>query len=281
MDGVIREDVSSIISDPLPWEKFNGATILVTGATGMVGQYIVWTLLGLAQKEKIKLKVLVVVRSKDKAKRIFKEHEGNVLQIVVQDVTEPFRINQKIDYVIHAASPASPRYFKNDPVGVIGANVLGSFNTLEVAKKFNAEYCFISTLEIYGKIESANKRDIYVREEDFGLMDSLDLRSAYPESKRLAENLCVSYGAQYGVDYKIARLTHTYGPGMDINDNRVQAEFIRQTLQSKDVVLKSDGTLRRTYTYVADSIAGIFWILLKDNGQRVYNVANELSEGVN
>lgn len=271
---VIDQDVKSIIGEDLPWDKFQNSTILITGATGMIGRYLVHVLLTLADIKNINTKVIALARNKDKAEKIFGESMDN-LQILVGDVASPIEIEEKIDYIIHAASPASPQYFKKDPVGVISANTLGTFNTAELAKKNNAQYCFISTMEVYGQIESSSEKPVAVKEEDYGLVDILDLRSAYPQSKRLAENLCVAYGVQFKLDYKIARLTHTYGPGMDIKDNRVQAEFMRQALAGQDIVLKSDGSMMRTYTYIADTISGMFHILLKDEKQKVYNVANE------
>jgi UDP-glucuronate decarboxylase len=129
-------------------------------------------------------------------------------------------------------------------------------------------------MEVYGQVDG-DADDTYVSEDDFGRVNQLELRAAYPESKRAAENLAVAYGDQYGVDYRIARMTHTYGPGMDINDTRVQTEFMRKGLAGEDIVLKTDGSLRRTYTYISDAISGMFYTMLADDGNRVYNIANE------
>jgi UDP-glucuronate decarboxylase len=273
MNEVVQEDIRQILSQDLPWESLEGLTVLITGATGMVGYYAVASLLSLPQERGINVNVLALARNEEKAKKLFGGLAVDNLTIVHQDVSYPISIEDKVDLVVHAASPANPTMFKEDPVGVIRANVLGSFNALDLARENDAKYCFISTMEVYGQIDS--EEDIYVKEDDYGRLNSLEQRSAYPESKRASENLAVAYGAQHGVDYTIARLTHTYGPGMDINDSRVQTEFMRNAVAGNDIVLKSDGSLKRTYTYIADAVSGMFYAIMKDSGERVYNVANE------
>lgn len=276
MNKVVEDDVKQILSHDLPWESLNGSTVLITGATGMVGYYTVAALLSLPKNKDIKVDVIALVRNKEKAEKLFSGLDTERLTILSQDVSDHINIENKIDFIIHAASPANPSQFKDDPVGVVRANILGSFNTLELARKHSAKYCFISTMEVYGQIDSEG--DIYVQEDDYGRLNSLEQRSAYPESKRAAENLAVAYGAQYNVDFCIARMTHTYGPGMDINDSRVQAEFMRNGLAGKDIILKTDGSLSRTYTYIADSVSGIFYTILKGSEQRVFNIANEAAK---
>lgn len=277
MSEIIHNDIQEILSNNLPWHHLEDATVLITGATGMVGSYVVNVLLGLREHKRINVKILALVRNRSKAMNVFAKYQNDIgLEILEQDVTDLVQYENKVDIIIHAASPASPDKFGKDPVGVICANILGSFNMLEFARKNKSKFCFISTMEAYGQLDArSDKEEIYVTEEDYGRINSLELRSAYPESKRAAENLSVAYGAQYGIDYTIARMTHTYGPGMDINDTRVQAEFMRKGLEGHNIVLKTDGSLRRTYTYISDAISGLFYVLLKNDGKRVYNIANE------
>ena len=130
---------------------------------------------------------------------------------------------------------------------------------------------FISSREIYGQPDE-NQEFFY--ENTYGLVDPLDARSCYPEGKKAAETMCASFHKQYGLHTKIARLAHTYGPGMSIYDGRVQADFLKNVLFNEDIVLKSDGSSVRTYTYIADAIAGMWRILL--NGEELaYNIGDE------
>ncbi len=270
--SVVAEDIRAVLGEPLLWEELNSKTVLVTGATGMVGQSIVATLLALKEHKKVAVNVIGLVRDEERARTVLGNDESLVL--LVQDVAQPLEVSQDIDIIIHAASPASPDKYAEDPVGVMRANLLGSFNTLELARQKNAKYCFVSTMEVYGQVGSENE-DVVLGEDDYGRINNLELRSAYPESKRAAETLAISYGAQYGVDYVIARMTHSYGPGMSIHDTRVQADFMKSALQGNDIVLKSDGSLRRTYTYISDVTKAIFYMLLVKSEHAVFNIANE------
>jgi dTDP-glucose 4,6-dehydratase len=176
--------------------------------------------------------------------------------------------------VVHAASPADPRAFLDDPVGVIAANVRGTEQLLALAATRQAVFCFLSSMEVYGTPPATGRSEVRVSEATPGVLDSLNLRSAYPESKRLAENLCVAYHAQFGVAYRIARLSHTYGPGMRLDDPRVQTYFMSQAMAGRDIVLASAGNLTRTYTYVSDAVSALFHLLCSaENVTR--NIANE------
>lgn len=270
MNRILEEDLENIIEQPIFWEKLYGKTVMVTGASGMLGSYFVRTMLKLNAKREARIHVVCVVRN---VKKLGTDIVSNRdVEIVSHDVTEAFEYNDHLDYIIHAASPASPLIMKDDPVGTIGANVLGTYNTLELARKNNAEgYMFISSREIYG--QPSDKQEFFT-EDTYGFVDPLDPRSCYPEGKKAAETMCVSYRAQYGLNTKIARLAHTYGPGMSIYDGRVQADFLKNVVFNENIVMKSEGLPIRTYTYIADAVAGMFMILL--NGEEmVYNIGDE------
>lgn len=273
---VVEEDVAAVLAQGLPWERLAGARVLVTGATGMTGMYTTRVLLGLGEHLTAAPQVVAVAQNRAKAERLFAGPlaDGS-LALVVQDVAEPLAVDGPLDWVVHTASPANPAAFRDDPVGVVRANVLGTMHGLELARRTGAGLCFVSTMEVYGAITSyAEPAGAPVREDMPGVLNSLDLRSAYPESKRLAETLCVAAEAQHGTEYRIVRLSHTYGPGMGLHDARVQAYFLRQALAGEDIVLQSDGTLERTYTYVADAASAVLATLLSP-GSAAYNVANE------
>ena len=273
--AVVAEDVERILSEKIDWSELAGRTVLVTGAAGMIGQYVVRTLAELGGRAR-RPSVVALTRQAARARRLFADHlDAGHVRLLVQDVTSPLELREPVDYIVHAASPANPVAFRSDPVGVIRANTTGTDNVLSLAAQHGAVVCLVSTMEIYGRPVAAGDQDgVLVGEVTPGCLDGLDARSAYPESKRLAENLCVAYHSQHGVGYRIARLSHTYGPGMDLQDSRVQAYFLRQALAGDDIVLESDGTLRRTYTYVSDAVSALFFLLCaRDN--LTCNVANE------
>ncbi|MBB3086895.1 NAD-dependent epimerase/dehydratase family protein [Geodermatophilus sabuli] len=275
--AVVQEDIAIVLSAPVDWSRLAGATVLVTGATGMIGQYVVHTLAELGQRDGSR--VLALSRRAERGRALFgRSIDAGVVDLLVQDVTTPIEVPVPVDIVVHAASPADPVAYRTDPVGVIRANVTGTDNVLSLAAAHGATVCLLSTMEVYGRPPQTGVGSlIRLTEDALGAMDSLDLRSAYPLSKRMAENLCVAYRAQHGVPYRIARLSHTYGPGMELSDPRVQAYFLRQALDGADIVLNSDGTLRRTYTYVSDAVSALFHLLCGDD-DLTCNVADESAQ---
>ena len=262
--------MEAIIGEDIPWDKLKGKTVMITGASGMIGTYMLQTLTMLNDKFGYGIKGIAVVRNA--AKLPEEVRERNDVEVLVHDVTQKFEMEGAIDYIIHAASPASPLIMQNQPVETIAANTLGTYNTLSLAKEKQAEgYMFISSREIYGQPEEGQE---FFYENTYGFVDQLNPRSCYSEGKKAAETMCVCYHDEYGLNTKIARLAHTYGPGMSIYDGRVQADFLKNVFHNEDIVLKSEGTAVRTYTYIADAVAGLFRILL-DSEEIVYNIGNE------
>ncbi len=258
MNPVFSQDLDTIIDSDIRWEKLRGKSVLVTGASGMIGTYAVGTLLRLNDAKAFGIKVIAVVRNEKKLPEEFRRRED--FTVVLHDVTRPFAIEQPVDYIIHAASPASPLIMKDQPVETVAANTLGTFYTLMLAKEKGAQgYLYISSREIYG--QPAPDQEFFY-EDTYGFVDPLNPRSCYPEGKKAAETMCVSFRAEYGVNAKIARLAHTYGPFMSIYDGRVQADFLRNVLNKENIVLKSEGTAVRTYTYISDAMDGLFRTLL-------------------
>ena len=270
MNQVLKEDLEQIIEEKISWEKLKNKTVLITGASGMVGSYMLYVLLMLNDKYHYGIKVLAMLRNEKKLPEEVRERDD--VAIICHDVTKVFQYDGEIHYIIHAASPASPLIMQNHPVETIAANTIGTFNTLSLAKEKSSEgYLFISSREIYGQPDEGQE---FFYEDTYGFVDQLNPRSCYSEGKKAAETMCVSFHAEYGLNTKIARLAHTYGPGMSIYDGRVQADFLKNVFQNEDIVLKSEGTAVRTYTYIADAIAGLYRILL-DSEEIVYNIGNE------
>jgi nucleoside-diphosphate-sugar epimerase len=221
--------------------------------------------------------VVGLARSREKAEKRFAHQSGRRdLHFVFQDVCEPVRVDGPVDFVIHAASQASPKYYGVDPVGTLSANVIGSHRLLTLAcQKQSQAYLFFSSSEVYGRLE---QDEVGIRETDFGGADPAQVRACYAEGKRMGETMCVSWAKQYGVPAKIVRPFHTYGPGMSLDDGRVYADFVADVLAGRDLTLSSDGAARRAFCYLADAVAGFFTVLLKGAVGEAYNVGNPEGE---
>lgn len=272
---IVQEDMQELVSREIDFERLNYKTVLITGANGMLATYLVYVLMYLNINKSYNIKVLALVRNKERAQRRFGDFFDNPLfTLMEQDVCDSVSYQQDIHFIIHAAGNASPKYILTDPVGIIKANIIGTINILELAKNRNTErILYTSTREVYGKV-AENIHEI--TEYDNGILDFNDLRACYPESKRLAETLLKSYSYQYGVPYITARIAHSYGPGMQIEqDGRVMADFISDVVNKRNIVLKSTGEAKRAFCYITDAVSGILIALLEGTPGQAYNIANE------
>lgn len=250
--------------------------ILITGATGLIGSCIVDALLYANRYLNGNHTVYAASRNIDKIKKRFPyiENESDKIYFMEYDVCSPLETTIDINYIIHAASNADPGSYAKYPSGTILTNVIGTQNILEYARKRkDIQVLFTSTMEVYGQVEN----DCKLSEEDYGRICFQDIRSGYPESKRVAELLCQSYFAEYQVPIKIARLGYIYGPTMLQTDDKVVAQFIRNAVHSQNIHLKSSGIQKRSYCYVADAVQGLFQILFQGINGESYNVADQNS----
>jgi nucleoside-diphosphate-sugar epimerase len=272
-NSVVQSDLAQVVSQGIDWGLLAGRTVVVTGANGMLGSYTALVPLKLNDERDLGVRVVAMVRSRDKGEAVFADVLGRPdFELFEQDASEPFTYDGAADYIVHAASQARPDLFVNDPVGTIKANTMGAFHSLDLAVAKRAKgYLFISSREIYGQPDPGQK---FFVESDWGRVDPIDVRSCYSEGKRAGETICRSYQHQYAVNAKVARLSHTYGPGMLPTDTRVQAAFLSNLLSGQDIVLRSTGALMRTYTYVSDAASALYWILLNGT-ETVYNVADQ------
>jgi len=275
---VIKEDLDRILKTPVEWPAFEDRTVLVTGANGFLPAYMVETLLRANESgRRAKTHVVALARNAERAAARFSAYEGRGdLEILVQDVCQPIAFSGQIDYIIHAASQASPKYYGSDPVGTLLPNVLGTRHLLDLAVKCrSAGFLFFSSGEVYGHVDDAH---VPTKEDGFGYLDPADVRSCYAESKRLGETMCVAWRHQFDVPAKIVRPFHTYGPGMRLDDGRVFADFVSDIVNGRDITLKSDGSARRAFCYLADAVAGFFAVLLRGAAGQAYNIGNESGE---
>ncbi len=274
INQIILEDMEDIYLRDLDWDKLEGKTVLLTGAYGMLASYVVYFLLYLREYKKIAVSLTAVVRSKKKFLERFNDVIGiNKVDVFESDLSGWISFSGKVDYIIHAASLASPQYYGTCPVDVLSPNTLGTYYLLQLAREKGVEgFLLFSSCDIYGVPVVEGK---YINEDSYGIMDTLDIHNCYSESKRMAETMCKAFGVQYGVPVKIARIAHTYAPTMDIQkDPRVFASFVKNIVEGEDIVMKSDGSGKRSFCYITDAIAGYFTILFKGENGEAYNVCN-------
>ena len=278
MDYILKEDIDYIAkSNMIAWNMLEGKSILITGATGLIGSQIVFALDQYNQLNDGKIKIYALVRNVEKAEKIFENH-GEYVKVVVGDIRSAIAIEDEIDYIIHGASMTSSKEFVDYPVETILTGMTGTDNVLRFAREKNVKsMVYLSSLEVYGVTDPDKKS---VKEAEYGYIDQLVPRSSYSEGKRMAECLCISYGHEYGVPVKIARLSQTFGPGVSYSDNRVFAQFARCAIDGENIVLKTKGETFRNYCYIRDAITGILCVLLKGKSNEAYNIANK-ETGIN
>ena len=265
------DDIFQVSSLNLPWENLKGKNILITGATGLIGSTLVEVLMS---HENGNYHVYASGRNETKIKTIFAKYiENPFFHFIKYDVRESLHSDIPFHIIIAGAGVASPQLYATDPISVMKSNFNGVDNLLSYGINHNLEtFLYISSGEIYGE------GDGRVFTEDYsGYVNCATLRACYPSAKRATESLCIAYGHQYGIDIRIARPCHIYGPNFTDSDNRVYAQFIRNVLAGENIIMKSTGTQFRSWCYVVDCASAILHILLKGKNGEAYNIADESS----
>lgn len=261
-------DIQEIFNENFPWEKLSGTNILVTGATGLIGSTLVEALMSNPHRDYI---VYASGRNMERARKRFENYLSmESFHFVEYDVMFPLQLDVRFDYIIHAASNASPNAFSRNPVEIIKTNILGVSNLIEYGIGHGMKrFLYVSSGEVYGEGDER-----LISEEYSGYVDCLNPRSCYPSSKRTSETLCISYASEYNADVVIARPCHIYGPNFTESDNRVYAQFIRNILKGENIIMKSSGEQIRSWCYVVDCISALLYILLKGVSGEAYNIAD-------
>jgi UDP-glucuronate decarboxylase len=284
----VSQDFPEVIRDDLPRiaerlvrhvGALAGRSVLVTGASGMLPAYLADVLAYLNDSGALPApcRLLLLARSPERLHRRLGHLLGRADVTVLQrDVREPLPTDLDFDYLVHAASPATPKDFLGDPLGSLDANTLGLRRLLEHARSVSAaSVLYVSSSEVYG---TPDPGAIPTPETYVGRVDPLSRRAYYAEAKRAGETYCLAYHDVHRVPVKIARPFHVHGPGVRPDDGRVVAALIAMGLRGERLALESDGLATRTYGYVADAVVALLRILLSDRDGEAFNVGSDRPE---
>lgn len=281
---VINSDIDAMLFSAKPCLKFlEGANILITGGAGFLGYYLIQLMIAQRKVSGTPINIYVLenfIRGRPKwIEELIAKKQINIIEA---DISKELPLeNYNFDYIIHAASIASPTYYRLHPIETIDANVNGIRSLLEYSRASLAStrpvkgLLYFSTSEIYGDPAADS---IPTKETYRGNVSCTGPRACYDESKRLGETLCVNFANQYSVPVSIARPFNNYGPGLSITDKRLLPDIAKCIFSNIDIILHSDGTATRTFCYISDAIDGYLRILTNGHRGESYNIGTELPE---
>ncbi len=226
---------------------------LVTGGAGFLGSHLCDLLL------KNGFDVICVDNLITGSKQNVSHIKTDKFSFLEHDVTKPLYLDEKIDYLFHLASPASPIDYQELPIQTLKVGALGTHNMLGLAKEHNARFLLASTSEVYGDPLVSPQNEEY-----WGNVNPIGPRGVYDEAKRFAEAMTMAYNRYHSLDTRIVRIFNTYGPRMRLNDGRVVPNFISQALRGEDLTVYGDGSQSRSFCYVSDEIEGIYRLMMSD-----------------
>lgn len=278
-DSLYIEDLNNCLNSVANLDGLRDKTVLITGATGMIGSFIVDALMHGNVTQNLNCSVVAMGRSQEKAYKRFSSYVGDCRFLFIEhDINEP--LSEKLpslDFIIHSASTTHPVAYATEPISTITTNIFGTYHLLHYLSNHSpkARFVLTSSVEIYGQ----NRGDVEYFDETYsGYIDCNTLRAGYPESKRLSEALCQAFVTEKDIDYVSARLPRTYGPTMLMSDTKALSQFIMKGLNGEDIVLKSQGNQFFSYAYVADAASAVLSIMQAGAKGEAYNIADSQSD---
>tara|TARA_B100000953_G_scaffold206651_1_gene170524 strand:- start:1605 stop:2654 length:1050 start_codon:yes stop_codon:yes gene_type:complete len=271
-DKIVKEDIKIILEDLKEYyNAFENKRILIVGGKGFLGTYFVKTLQEINNLIKKPCKIIVIdnlITSKEK--NLF--HDD--VDFLEKDISDEFSIEGELDYIIHAASIASPPVYRKFPIKTVDVNYQGTRNLLELAKeKKISGMLYLSSSEIYGDPEIIPTPESYL-----GRVSCIGPRACYDESKRLGETISILYHQQFNVPVKIVRPFNIYGPYLSLDDGRIIPDFMKSSLNNSEIIIHSDGKPTRSFCYVSDAIRAFFRVLMIAPPGSICNVGNDKEE---
>ena len=269
IDSLVLNDDCEGLASELYRLGFANRTFFITGSTGLLGRILTSSIIKANYNYGLNNKIVLLARNPEKLQRLYKDNL-NDFEVVFGDVKNDIKYNNNVDYVFHFASITSSKAMVEQPVEVIDTTINGTLNILKFSKEHNAKkVLFTSTMEVFGDTQGR-----FVKESDLGSLCVTDVRTSYPESKRMAENICASFASEYGLDVRVARLTQTFGAGAELEDKRIFSVIAKAVAEKRNVELASKGELVRDYCYTTDALSAMLYILKYGEKNGVYNVAN-------
>lgn len=251
-------------------KNLKNISVLITGASGLIASAVADILIFLNKNFNTNIKIFLSARNITSLQERFENNEYNA---ILWDATKEFtnlEFHSNLDYIIHAASNASPDLYVKEPVETMYSNLFGTNEMLKLAKSHSAKMIFISSSEIYGQIITNEP----IKENESAFVDLLNPRSCYASSKRAAETLCVAFASEYGINVSIIRPGHIYGPSARASDIRVSSAFAYAAAHGDDIVMKSSGSQVRSYTHALDCATAILCVMINGKNCEAYNIAN-------
>ena len=264
-NSVLTQDLKAFASSFPFNEEIKGKSFLITGATGLIGSLIVKALLEINRLHDRNVEILATARNPGK---IF---DSSSVEWIIQDITAPLAIDREVDFIFHCAGITDSKQMIQHPVEVLQTMFDGTRNILSLSRQSGTQsLVYLSSIESYGTFI----KDQNIKEDASGYVDPMLTRSCYPMGKRAAETLCYAYFSEYNLPVKVARLTQTFGAGVDKDDRRVFAQFAKCAIAGEPIVLHTEGSSSKPYCYTIDALNALFYILLKGQDGEAYNVAN-------
>lgn len=270
---IIDDDINGILAKT-NFSICQNKTFLVSGASGSLAGYMALVLLAWKNKARENnCKVIIICRSIAKVEKLFRKYlDDQDFVIIEQEVEKKVIIDEKIDFIVHAASNSNTSSFVNCPVETATANVIGTYNLLELAKEKKVEsFLFFSSGAVYGDTSNMT-HDIC--ENEYKSINPFDVVNSYGMSKKMGENLCYSYFSEYSVPIKIVRIAHTYGPLINLKDGHIYSDIVKAVLNKKSIEIRGNGSDKRPFCYITDAVIAFFLILFNGINGEAYNMAN-------